>query len=98
MFSHDPGCHDSNELCILLYTGGTATAETSVVRCVGFHTTKTYLKVGNCSEDKLLFFLKLSKYCSTFEEGTSCVSLTTERKLKLESLACLISVVSFTQT
>ena len=44
----------TNELCILLYTGVTATAKTSVVRFTGFHPTQPCLEGGHCYADKLL--------------------------------------------
>ena len=43
--------NDLNELG----TGVTATAETSVVRCVGFHPTKPHLVGGNYCAGQLLF-------------------------------------------
>ena len=36
-FIHDPVPNDWNGLCIISHTGVTATEETSVVNCIGFH-------------------------------------------------------------
>ena len=55
IFIHELIHKYTNELCIILYTGVTATAKTSVVRFTGFHPTQPYLEGGHCFADKLLF-------------------------------------------
>ena len=45
----------SNELCILLYTGVTATAKSSVVRFTGFHPKQPYLEGGHFYADSYYF-------------------------------------------
>ena len=44
---HDQIPNDSNELHIISHTGVIASAETSVINCIGFHPTKPNLEGGN---------------------------------------------------
>ena len=44
---HDQIPNDSHKLCIISHAGEIATAETSVINCIGFHPTKPNLEGGN---------------------------------------------------
>jgi hypothetical protein len=44
---HDQIPNDSHKLCIISHAGEIATAETSVINCIGYHPTKPNLEGGN---------------------------------------------------